>query len=871
MALKQKPKTGTGKEEYSSKHIETQRFPDNIRNSPAMYIGGVDAYGMWTCTKELLDNGADEYMAGRNDQVTLFLDNDSSYWVWDSGHGIPQGEKKWTQSTAAGKQEFSMATMEAVFGELHTSGKYRADAYAVSIGTHGVGAKGTNATAEYFDATTLYKGKWYSVRFERGIITQHVKLAKAPKLPTGELLKKGTLIHFKPDAKIFSVKSFPPSMAVEWAEVMAYMNPGLRITVQSHKSKKTYLSKIGPQEYIQARLEKLKVEGERVMFVHKDDLSDVVVSFANYDGCDLRGMTNSVTNSQGGKHVDSVTGALYDGLKPFIKTKKVDGKAVPLFREADLKEGLVGLVNAKLHKAQFSSQDKARLTDDRMGKDYEVALAKLALKFFKENRALALRLCERATKLNELKTKFTMSKKAAASLNAVKRNGLPAKYAGFDPKTKITDRELFIVEGDSASGSLKEARFPYQAILPLKGKILNALKDNKGKALESEEVINILAAIGYDVKAVDPYAKLTIGKIICLADPDPDGPFVADTQIRIRTVDDGDLGMQPHETEIQKLVGRKFEVPVWTSGAEKWVAATAELVRNVSTIVALEIGGNKYKVSEDHKFMVVRTPSTRGREASVYSETLCYICAGEMRIGDRVYCPSQEAAGKRDPNKQDRTTGKGFLAVNKLRVQKLAEPVPVYCLTVPRYHHFMLPSGIVSSNCHINSLLLTLFYKYLPELFKRGMVYVSAAPEFYAIHKGSLIYGETLSIVQKKLKKINAPASVAINHLKGWGEAGKNLMKVFAANPETRQLIQIHAVEKSDHVEFVKLMNDDVAYRREMLGLPANTKAEDDMPPRAPAKKVAVKKHLTTVKSTNTKIVQRRDSIEARRQLKKAA
>ncbi len=833
---------------YTSADIDTQRFPESVRANASMYIGGVDAYGRWTTTKELLDNGADEFMAGRNSEITLYLEKDGSYWVWDSGHGIPQGVKKFSLNVNGKKVPQEMPTMQAVFGELHTSGKTRSDAYAVSIGTHGIGAKATNATADVFKVTTFYEGKWHSVGFEKGHLIDPVKAGvKAPKLPTGITAKKGTVIYVKPDESIFTVKSFPPAMAVEWAEIMAYMNPGLKITIQSAKSKKEFLSKIGPKEYIDTRLVKLKTEAEKIMFVYKDDMSDIAVAFATYDGCDLRGMTNSVTNNQGGKHVDSVTGALYEGIRPFIKTKKVDGVSKPVFREQDFKDGLVGLVNAKLHKAMFSSQDKAKLVDERVGKDFEATLIKATTKFFKENKALAQRLCERATKISELRQSFTLSKKGIAKLNAVKRLGLPAKYAGFDRKTKVEDRELFLVEGDSAAGKLKEARFPFQAVLPLKGKILNVLKDKKQKAMESEEVVNILAAIGYDAKAAEPMKKLVVGKIICMADPDPDGPFVGDTKIKV--IPTGEGAGRASEFTISELAewtknGQTFEVPVWSGKKVIWAPATAALVRNVDELVAIEVGKHKYKVSGDHKFMVVRTPATRDRELAVFdgNSDLAWIEAREMRIGDRMYFPEYNDV-RRDWTKQDKNTGLGFLAVNKLRIQKQAVPVPVYCLTVPRYHHFLLPSGLISANCHINSLLMTLFYKYLPELFERGMIYVSSIPEFYAIHKGKLVQEDTVSQMQTRLKAIGAPSNTDIRHIKGWGEVGKNLLRIMACDPSTRRLIKIQAIESSDHVEFAKLMNDDVEFRRNMLGLPQNAvEVDSEAEEKAPARKVAAKK-----------------------------
>lgn len=838
---------------YDSDSIETLRFPDNVRANPSMYLGSVDAAGVWLTARELLDNFIDEAMAKRASKGWLYFDTDGSYWVLDDGQGVPQGIKSHKQHINGKDVVIKMQTMQAVFGELHTSGKKASGAYDNSIGVHGIGSKGTNATSLFFEVYTLYKGVWYTIGFKKGKLVTKVQECRAPKGPDGKTVKSGTVIHFKPDPSIFTVKTFPPAMAAEWARILSYFNPGVSIRLTNSKNDKTFFSKNGVIDYLDDRLKALKAEAEPKHFHHAGTVADVIVAFSNYDGFDVRGFTNGLFNSNGGKHVDSVTKAVYAGLKPFIKTKKVEGKAVPLFRESDLKEGLVGLVNAKLSQAQFSSQDKAKLTDARVGADFEKELTAAAHKFFAANKAMALRLCERATKLNELKTQFTMSKRAATALSKVKRVGLPAKYAAFDSKTKIQDRELFLVEGDSAGGSLKEARFPYQAVLPLRGKILNALKDQKGKALESEEVINILAAIGYDPKAADPYAKLTVGKIICLADPDPDGPFVGDTKIRHRLAN-GISGCQQHLTDIADLTiltskGFKFEVPVFHQGQEIWATATAALVKNVDTLVALEIGKTKYKVDLNHKWLCIKTDAMYGRDFVEFNEDLVYVKAQDLKVGDRVFMPSANG-NTRDKAACDYATKLGFAPVSKMRIQKLDQPVPVYCLTVPKYHHFMMPSGIVSANCHINNLLLTLFYKYLPELFSMGMIYVSAAPEFYSRYKGQLIYANTLSEVQNKLKKIKASSAATIEHLKGWGGAGKLLMKVFAADPQTRQLIKIKAIEHDDKVDFVRLMNDDVAYRRDMLGLPVSARAEAVAARKVAAKKVAAK---TAVKKAPVK------------------
>jgi DNA gyrase subunit B len=816
------------KNSYTSDNIKNHQYPESVHNSPSMFIGSTDAHGIFQLLKEVIDNIVDEALEGRASTAWIDVSTSGCYRVADDGNGIPVGITEINEPVTG--TIIKVPTVQAVLSIPHTSGKFSDEAYKVSRGVHGLGVKLTNALSNKTTVTTFNKGSWWTISFKLGKLSKELTKCKAPLNPvTGKLMTRGTLFEFHPEQKFFSASKFPPSLLLSWAEVAAYFTPKFKIVLKGTKKTLEICKPGGIGSYVEDRTASLKATYEQKLFSHSSPLCDVVVGFSTYDGCDIRGFTNGLENVDKGKHVDSVTGAIYAGLKPYIKTKKIEGKPVPVFREADLREGLVGLVNAKLHKAQFSSQDKAKLTDDRVGKEFEAELTKVTTKFFTENKALAIRLCERATKMNELKTKFTMSKKAAASLNAVKRNGLPAKYAAFDSRTKVPDRELFLVEGESAGGTTKEARFPYQAVLPLKGKVMNALKDSKGKTLESEEIINILAAIGYDVKAADPYAKLTVGKIICLADPDPDGPFVGDTKIRIRRLDDGDLGMDPHEVTIESLSRNpsRFEVLVWSGNKEIWAPATAELVRNVDTLIALEIAGTKYKVSEDHKFLChASPPAMRGREVieSPFRD-LVYVAAKNMRIGDRVYLPAFD--GSRKPAEADKFTRLGFAPVSKMRIQKLSEPVPVYCLTVPKHHNFILPSGIVSSNCHINSLLLTLFYRYLPELFIRGMIYVANAPEFYSIHKGQLITGATLSEVQKKLVKVKAPPSTPVSHIKGWGEIDANIMRILAMAPETRNLIKIKAIEAEDRVDFVKLMDDNVEYRRKMLGLPSSVKDTD--------------------------------------------
>ena len=630
---------------YTSESIETLKFPDLIRKNASMYISATDENGRWLICRELLDNALDEFLANRNKIAVLFEQPDGSYWVLDGGSGIPQGTKTFTVNVNGKNVTSKMPTMQAVFSEMHTSGKFRSEAYAVSVGcftgdtkvclvdgstatfdclyklwckermpiaidawntekdcaesgfithvqlskytsdladvyindekirctidhpffvrrlgviasvqasylqkgdllvcndgvertvtrldfiqlkekvpvygmtvsnchtyfvapgvlvsnSHGVGSKGTNATSDFFDVYTCYKGNWYNIAFEKGILkTPVTKLAKPPKSPNGKLLNRGTAVHFKPDKSIFQGKSeINMRFAHQWAEITTYLNPGFTVVIQDKKGKQTkYFSKLGAVEYVNKILEKLKAEAESKKFEFKSDLADVVVAFSNAEGLNLNGYTNGLINSQGGKHVDTVCSCLVQALKKFARKKDT-------INAYDVKEGLVGIVNMKLHKAEFSSQDKARLTDDRAGKDFEDLLLPQVEKFFASNKALAIRLCEKATKLSQLRTQFKASKKVVQALNQAKKKGMPAKYAPYDARSKVQDRELLIVEGESASGGLRKKRRPYQALAPLRGKIQNCVfPDTLIKTKEGDrricDIDSDFIGLGYD-------------------------------------------------------------------------------------------------------------------------------------------------------------------------------------------------------------------------------------------------------------------------------------------------------------------------------------------------------------------------------------
>lgn len=790
---------------YTSDSIRLLSGLNQVREHPSMYIGSTDEHGLFLILRELLDNVVDEFGAGRATLTRCHVDT-TGYWVLDDGEGVPQGTKETIVQVNGEDVKSKLPTMQAIFGNLHTSGKH-SDAYETARGVHGVGAKGTNALSTTFQVWTFFEGKWYYIEFAQGKLVSEGVVSKRPPAdsPFGKI-SGGTLIHYVPDTKIFTAKTFPATMLHEWAELTAYLNPKFKININYKGQEKEYFSKLGPREYLDNRIAFLKANplSERLAFEATSPMADVVVSFTDYDGQDLRGATNGLTNSQGGTHVNSVQNGLFRAVKEHTKKKQT-------FTALDFRDGLVGIVNAKLSGAKFSSQAKVQLTDERMGTEFETWIYEQAKKFFAKNPGLAAKICERASKLNELKNSFRANKNALREIAKAGKQ-MPAKFAKAT-QGRPEDRELFLVEGDSAGGTAKTARFPWQAVLPLKGKILNAAKASGSRALESESVAHILGAMGFDPRLSDPYSKLTVGKVICLADPDPDGPFVAGTVVQVQLVGETAL----HSVKIEDLVtsGVKFKVPAWTGKSIKFMEATAVLVRNVDEIVSMEIGGTKYKVDPDHKWAVTNVKSWEEREGTVtvdHAHGITWKRARDITSGDRIFTPGAPTERK--------NSHQPYQLVSKCKVQKLKEPVPVYCLSVKGIGNFVTPAGHVSSNCHINTLLLTLFHKFMPRLLEDGIIYVVDAPEFYATYKDQMITGDTLSEVQKKLEKVGAPAKTPIQHIKGWGEVNAKQLRPLAMDAATRRLIRVRPpASTEENSNFQSLMNDDVEFRRNLLGV----------------------------------------------------
>jgi DNA gyrase subunit B len=503
------------KARYDEDSIERFAGLAGIRKKPTVYVGPMDSSGLWTIFREPGDNGVDQALGGRNSLVHLVIDSEpNTYWVLDDGEGIPVGLKVFEDEK--GKKE-KLSTLFVVTGLTHGGGNFSGD--TISRGTHGIGIKATNALSKSFIVWTFRDNQWWCISYASGKIVKDVHKTTAPKLPHGLKRASGTVVKFVPELELFAKGTKMPLTDVkEWCRLTSYLVAGLKINFTDTKGKtQAYLSKRGPIEFIEHRTEELKCKINGKPFMLNTKECDVAIAFSDAEGPDnVYAYTNGLRNKEGGEHLQAFYDALSKSLLPF------KGKLV--YTPSDLKEGLLGLVNYKISAPQFNNQTKDKLIDGRVSAVAMPQMLEELTLFWAKNKTLAKEVVKRASELRKRTSDFLKDKKLIKNVKGASR-GLSAKLADVgNSKTPFIDRELYLVEGDSAGGTAKVARHrEFQATFSLKGKPLNVMECTKDRVNSNKEIAGIFAGIGLDLSVADPLSKIRFGKIIFLADPDVDG------------------------------------------------------------------------------------------------------------------------------------------------------------------------------------------------------------------------------------------------------------------------------------------------------------------------------------------------------------
>lgn len=500
----------SGSEEYSSEHITVLEGLEAVRKRPSMYIGGTDSHGLHHLVYEIVDNSVDEALAGHCHNIEVVLYPDGSVRVVDDGRGIP----------VEVHPKYGKSALELVMTTLHAGGKFSHELYKVSGGLHGVGASVVNALSEWLEAKVRRNGKLYYQRYERGKPTTSVEVL-------GEAEGTGTDIWFKPDPLIFGSCELKYSILVERLRELAFLNRGVRFSIrdESTGTQEEFEYEGGIVSFVEhLNRSRTVLHKPPMYFVRERDSIIVEIAMQYTDGFleSVHAFANNINTIEGGTHLTGFRAALTRTANEYLRKR---GEKVELTGE-DVREGLTAVISVKLPNPQFEGQTKTKLANSEVKGVVESLVSEELGYFLDENPAVAEVILNKALQAARAREAARKARELIRRKSALNGSSLPGKLADCT-ESNPEKCEIYIVEGDSAGGSAKQGRDRrFQAILPIRGKILNVEKSRLDKALSNVEVSALLTALGCGVGDELDIGKLRYGKIIIMTDADVDGAHI---------------------------------------------------------------------------------------------------------------------------------------------------------------------------------------------------------------------------------------------------------------------------------------------------------------------------------------------------------
>ena len=763
-----------------------------VRMRPAMYIGSTDWRGLHHLVYEVVDNSIDEAMAGFCSRISITLHMDNSVTVTDNGRGIPVDIHP----------KEGRPAVEVVMTKLHAGGKFDNDSYKVSGGLHGVGVSCVNALSQKLEVTVRRDGKRYRQIYKRGVPQEDLQIV-------GDSSSHGTAVRFYPDEEIFETTEFSYEVLSKRLEELAYLNQGLEVALHDERTNEEHLFRFdgGIVEFV-----KNLNSGEtsiHPIISGSGEQDNVIVDFAiQYNAGykeNVLTFANNIRTKEGGTHLVGFRTALTRAINKYLESSDLAKKAKLKLSGDDVREGLTAVVSVKLPSPQFEGQTKTKLGNSELSGIVASCMYDKLNTFFEENPKEIRLIIEKAIDAARARDAARKAKDLVRRKGALSDNSLPGKLADCQSKDPV-ESELFIVEGDSAGGSAKQGRNPgTQAILPLRGKILNVEKTRFDKMLGNKEVKALITAMGAGIGDEDmDLNKLRYHKIVIMTDADVDGAHIRTLLLTFFFRQYEELIRKGHLYIAQPPLYR-----VYGKGPEKFIKDDEELNEHLLSRVSKDLvitGSNGNKV--DGNDIVLLMNSISGIDTRLHDAEM----AGMPRDLFMTFIEYEHQVTEDNLSE---------LIENGLG-QWLTEREYKFRLTTEEMEDESR-IFIAISNSKGQSINLPVEF-FNSRMYRRAFEDLSGIIEKYGSLKFIVSYKDETPVEKDNLFSLldhvleEARRGVSIQRYKGLGEMNPEQLWVTTMNPENRVLLRVEIEDGEQASEaFEQLMGDRVEPRREFI------------------------------------------------------
>ena len=500
--------------DYGADQIQILEGLEAVRKRPGMYIGSTSERGLHHLVYEVVDNSIDEALAGYCDHIDVTIEEDNSITVVDNGRGIP-----------VDMHESGKPAVEVVLTVLHAGGKFGGEGYKVSGGLHGVGVSVVNALSISMDVEVKRDGKIHSIRFEHGVTASSLKVV-------GETEKTGTKVHFVPDPEIFTVTQYSFDTLKHRLRELAFLNQGITINLRDKRGEgreESYYYEGGIRSFVEHLNRKKEIINQTPIYFNgiKDDtVVEIAMQYNDSYMENIYSFVNNINTEEGGTHLAGFKIALTRAANDFARKQGILKDKDGNLSGEDVREGLTCVISLKIHEPQFEGQTKTKLGNSEVRGIVDSIVTEGLTEYFEENPVITKKIIEKAIMASRAREAARKARELTRRKNALEVSSLPGKLADCSIKDP-EQAEIYLVEGDSAGGSAKQGRDRrFQAILPLRGKILNVEKARLDKIFANAEIRTMITAFGTGISDDFDIAKRRYGKIIIMTDADVDGSHI---------------------------------------------------------------------------------------------------------------------------------------------------------------------------------------------------------------------------------------------------------------------------------------------------------------------------------------------------------